>query len=208
VATFADHLDVRAAQIERRFRMIEADVGPRTIFAVASGAFFAEALHVRLGLAMTCDALDRRISERLALRVTCSAIAPKVAAAQREIRPIVIERRAIQTYDVGVAALVFGMTVLAEKLWLILRDAAMEARQRRHVGPNFLVAVHTQRRLLGRDERSVTIRAVVFQVGVTFDHRTGHDQSFETRSKGQARHEQRQYQHHACPVMQSHDQYM
>src|SRR5512144_758175 len=114
--------------------MIETNVGPRTIFAVAAIAFFTETLHVRLSLAMTRDALDRCISERLALRVTGTAITPDMAAAKRKIRSIVIERRTVQTHDVGVAALVFGVTVLAEKPWLILCDAAVEARQRRYVG--------------------------------------------------------------------------
>jgi len=188
--------------------MVEANIGPGTILAVASGAFVAEAFHVWLCLAMTRDALDRGFSEWLALRVARAAITTHVAATEREIRSIVIESRTVETHDIRVAALVLGVTVLAEKLRLIFRDAAMEASQRRHVGTNFLVTIHTQRRLFGRDERSVTVRAIVFQVGMTFDHRTGHDQAFETRSKGKPRHEQRQYQHGACPAVQSHDQYI
>jgi hypothetical protein len=131
-----------------------------------------------------------------------------MAAAQRKIGSIVIERRPIQPHDVCIAALVFGVTVFAEKLRLIFGDAAVEARQRRHVGTDFLVTIHTQRRLFGCDERSVAIRTIVFEVGMTFDHRAGHDQSLETRGKRQTRHEQRQYQHDACAEMQSHDQYI
>jgi hypothetical protein len=205
VTPLADHIDVRPAQIERSLRMIETNVGPGTVFAMATGAFFAESFHVGLCLTMTCNALDRGFSERLALHVTGTAVPTDVAAPERKIRSIVIERRTIQTHDVGVAALMLGVTVLAQQLRLVLRDAAMEARQRCHVGTNFLVTVHTQRRLLGRDERPVTVRAIVFQIGVTFDHRTGHDQSFEARCKRHARHEQRQNQHDACPTVQSHD---
>ena len=58
VATFADHLDMRAPQSERRLRMVEADLHPRPIFAVAASALFAEALEVRLRLPMTSDAFD------------------------------------------------------------------------------------------------------------------------------------------------------
>jgi hypothetical protein len=128
VATLADNIDVRAAQVERRFRMIEADVRPRTIFAMASSAFFTQALHVRLCLAMTGDAFHRSFSERLALRVAGTAVTIDVTAAERKIRSIVIERRTIKPDDIGVASLVLGVTGLAEELRLILRDATMEAR--------------------------------------------------------------------------------
>lgn len=162
MATLADHIDVRAQQVECRLRMVETNIGPRPILTVASRTFFAQALHVRLRLAMAGGAFDRRFSELLALRVTGAAVATHMAAAQREIRSIVIECRTIQTHDVGITTLVLGVTVLAQKPWLIFRDAAMEPRQRRHVGTNFLVTIHTQSRLLARDKRSMTIRTIVF----------------------------------------------
>jgi hypothetical protein len=63
------------------------------------------------------------------------------------------------------------------------------------------MAIHAQCRLLGCHERPMAIRTIVFQVGVPADHGAGHDQSLETRSKRQPRHEQRQYQHDAWPAM-------
>jgi hypothetical protein len=196
---------VRAAQIERRLRMIKTNVGPGPIFSVAIGAPLTEPLHVRLCVAMTRNALHGRFSERLALHMTRAAIATDMAAAQRKIGSIVIERRTLQTHDVGVATLMLGVTGLAEQLRLVFGDAPMETRQRRHVGTNFLVTIHAERRLLGRYERAMAVRTIVFQIGVPVDDRTGHDQSLETCSKGQPRHEQRQYQHDVCPVLHSHD---
>ncbi len=126
VTTLADDLDMRAAQIERRLRMIETNVGPCPIFTMAVGAFFAQSLHVRLRVAMTGDTLDRCFSERFALCMTRAAIATDMAAAQREIGSIVIEGRTIKTHDVGVATLVLGVTGFAQQLGLVFGDASME----------------------------------------------------------------------------------
>lgn len=175
------------------------------MFSMATGALLAESLHMRLCVAMTRNALHGRFSERLALHMTRAAIATDMAAAQRKVGSVVIERRTIQTHDVGVAPLMLRVTGLAEQLRLVFGDAPMETRQRRHVGTDFLVTIHTERRLLGSYERAMAVRTLVLEICVPADDRAGHDQSLQTCSKGQARHEQRQYQHDACPPLQSHD---
>jgi hypothetical protein len=70
VAALAADIDVRAAQIERRFRMIKTDFGPPSIFTVTPGARVAEPFHVRLRIAMTRNTLERRFAKRFPFGVT------------------------------------------------------------------------------------------------------------------------------------------
>ena len=92
--------------------VIERRIDPSRLgVAVATGV--AEIAVVTIVLAVAADAGRIRIAESLVGRVTTHTGPTRMAAVQREVRKVVIERVSVETDDVGVPPLVLGVATRA-----------------------------------------------------------------------------------------------
>lgn len=97
---------------------------------------------------------------------------------QVEIGAPVVEGFLIHEHDIGGASLVVGMAACAIGAGYI-SYAAVETLCRVDIARNFLVTGGTELCLPGLLERFMTFAAGIFELGVTLDKQTGHDQPFQ-----------------------------
>src|SRR5664279_1648821 len=142
-------------------------------FAVAIVAFFAKASFMRVVRLMTVEAAPGCLAEFYRWRVTAGARHGLVCIPELEIRGGVIERLPVEQDDVGVSALVIGVTVVAFLLCGI-RLAPVKSLACGAIGSNLLVAVETEPRLGFPGERLVAFATLLLQLGMSFDDRPRH----------------------------------
>jgi hypothetical protein len=92
-----------------------------------------------------------------------------------KVREIVGEERRVETDDVAVAPLMVGVTAHAAK-YVNSGLSAVKARTRRNIGGNAFVAVGAEPALSLPVQSDVAIATVRFQIGVTLDQISGHEQ--------------------------------
>src|SRR5947209_19862871 len=154
--------------------MIEARLLPIAL-GVARFAFRAKRPLVRIVLAMTRGASRGRRALLRAGRVAALALHRLMSALQRKVGLRMIEARLVQADDARLAALVLGMAEVA----LAVLQPAVIAALRAHVGGDFFMAVEAELRLRGAVEAHMAVAAVLFQLGVRLDERSGHDRPLE-----------------------------
>lgn len=106
VAGGAGRLSVHAGQRKLRARVVELRGWPCS-GVVARAAVAAQLALMNVSFLVTCDALIRRLAERFAFGVAAAASGARMAASERKVREIVIERRWAEFNDVRLAALMF-----------------------------------------------------------------------------------------------------
>lgn len=142
----ACHRFVSTNQGEPSLVVIEGLRFAPSVFAVAILAELAQTPFVRLGPLVTIDAAARSLAKRFAGFVASRARGRLMRAIELEIGQDVIEGLAIEPDDVGRAAFVVGMTVLAIALQSIL-VAAMEAALPLAIAGDILMALEAEFRL-------------------------------------------------------------
>ena len=143
VAGRAAYILMFAAKRELRLGMIEGDGVPPGCIAVACLAFLAEIAAVRLIGFMTRETGGGGLRPALALDVTAAAGNLVVRSAQREVGNRMVESCGVDFHDVGVAALVVGVTGTADHSGH-QPAFAMKAGFRSDIGPHRLVAIKAQ----------------------------------------------------------------
>lgn len=177
VAGGARGLIVRAGQRKFRGRMVELRVRPRG-GVVARAAAAAQLALMNVSFLVTCDALIRRLAERLASGVAAAASGARVAAGEREVGEIVIECRGAEFDDVRLAALMFRVTRTTLRA-LCVWHATVIAPSGARVRGDVLVTGEAQLRLTRPVAAVMTLRAILFEVGMTFDHLAWHQKLFD-----------------------------
>lgn len=141
---------VTTLQRELGFIVIESRLFPgRRV--MAGRTFLAECTAVAIILAVTAETFAFCLAKFLALLVTTVAGDIRVLAFELEIGSGVIERVAVETEDIGVAALVIGVALLAGNSGLMLQ-LAMETAFIGDIGRDHIMAIGTELilRLLGK----------------------------------------------------------
>ena len=146
MASAASDRLVSANEDETGLVMIEGFGLPPCFLVVAILAERAQAPFVRLGLFVTIDAAARRLAERFIGLVAARARSGFVGAIELKVRQRVIEGFAIEPDDVGRAALVVGVTVLAVALQRIF-IASVEAALPLPIAGDVFMAFEAQFRL-------------------------------------------------------------
>src|SRR3984893_11905075 len=174
VAAIARQGHVSSRQLEVRLVMIELAAGP-TAGAVALAARLRELAAVRVIRLMAADAVRRSLAPRFAFLVATLAVEGSVRALECEVGELMIELRAAELDDVGLAALVFRVasTALADAG---VGHAAVVALMLLHVGGDILVTVQAQRSLCSNVGSVVAVRAGLFLLHMRLRHLAGHEQ--------------------------------
>jgi hypothetical protein len=152
-------------------------VRPR-VFTVALVASLAELAFVRIARLVAVEAEPGRIAKLGVLNVTIAARRRLVSALQAEIRSCVIESLAIQQHDIGASAFVVGV---ADPAFLFRRVelVAVKASARQPVRCNLLMTFEALAGLRLPRKCGVASEALLLELGVTLDERTGHHQSLQ-----------------------------
>lgn len=146
--------------------------------AVLAGG--AEIAFVSIGLAMAVDACSRRLAEFDVWRVATAARGGGMRTGELEVGCRMVEGFAIQLDDVERPALVVGVAVLAVRR----RRSALAAVKAALLGAicsNVFVAIEAALGLRLFLEFLVALAAIVFELGMPLNHRTGIDQLFKQR---------------------------
>ena len=182
VAGVTSHSPVRARQLEVRPVMIEFPTCP-TRRAMALAARLAELPMVRVVALVAIDAVARSFAPGNAGFVTPVACERGMRPFQREVGQVVIELPAAQMHDIGVAALVFGVTCAAFADTRI-GHASVIAVMLPQVARDLFVAIETQRRLGSCVGAIVTVRAGLFLLDMGGCHLAWHQQCFHCGGMG------------------------
>ena len=163
---------------EFRFAVIECLDAAPTILAMAAIALFTEPLLVRVLRLVTVVAASRGAAERHRHGVASVAAYCLVAAFEFEIGGDVVEGLAIELDDIGGAALVIGMTVLA-----ILAQgvcvAAVKTATVATIGSDVLVTGDTETRLRLPGKWLVAALALFLKLGMSGNQGSRHDELLE-----------------------------
>src|SRR6202011_120645 len=126
------------------------------------------------------DAGRGRLAPGLAFFVACLTAQPRVCALEREVGEAMIELRAAELNDVGLAALVLGMAgpALADAG---VGHAAVIALMLLGIRCDGLVAVHAQRGLSLDVGAVMAVCAIVFLLYVRARDLARHQQGFDVR---------------------------
>lgn len=147
---------------------------------MATVAGLAKTAMMRVVLPMTADAASHRFTELLARRMTAAAACSAVTAGQREVGPSMIEQPCIDRDDIGVSALVIGVTDNAF-FFLGGGKTAVKTGTRLAITADIFMATHAQGRAGLVGAGVMTGRTVFFDVRMSFDNPSGHQQPFQTR---------------------------
>ena len=120
-------------------------------------------------------ALRCRFAMRRAAFMTVVARDVDVAATQWKVGQIMVERRRIEEYDIGVTAFVFGMTSRALQAFF-RRQLAMKSAAIRDVIAHFRVAGVAKFVLWLFRQRCMASLTFGLDISVAFDDRPRHDQ--------------------------------
>lgn len=101
-----------------------------------------------------------------------------MCARQTEVGAPMVEGFFFQEDDVGCASLVFGMAACAVGA-VYIRYAAVKTAHRPYILGHTLVAGGTELCLPCLLKRLMTFAARIFELGMTLDYRTGHDQPLQ-----------------------------
>jgi hypothetical protein len=152
--------------------MVEHFDARPTVLVVTALARFAKSTFVRIDRLMTIHALAGRTSEFRRCIVTFVAGDRDVSTVEREIRETVIKCLAIELNDVRAATLVISVTISAF-LFRRVRLASVKAPARQPIRCNLFVARKAQVALRLSRKRHVTLRALLFKLGMPLDERPG-----------------------------------
>jgi hypothetical protein len=178
MACCASNLGVGALQGKFGPRVIERLHPPPGLFAVAGFAAFTQPPLVGIDRLMAIETSAGRGPKLDARRMTAFTAGGFVGSLELKICEGVIEHLTIELDDISRPALVIGMTCLAVSPGDI-RPAAMQSLLRVDVIGDRLMAIQAQPRLRALGESLMTIGAVAFQLGMTFNERPGHDEALE-----------------------------
>ena len=156
--------------------MIEAHGGPRRRF-MAIGASRAETGFVNIPVAVTGDATGFGLTVGLAFFVAGLASDTDMRAFQGKVGEIVIEALGRKMDNIGIAALVFGVTAAAGSL-VGIGDFAMQTLLADDVGTNLFVTVQAQRGLACAVGLVMAIGAGFLEFRVRLTELAGHQQRF------------------------------
>lgn len=170
-------LRMLAAEREVRGAVIKLRVQPSDS-AVTSSAIVAELALMRLILLVACHAHGACVAELLAGRMTGGASQRRMRIVQRKVGALMIKLRRHELHDVGIAALVFGVTALTLRRGYI-GQASVKAIALLYVGGNVFVAIHTQRGLSDAIGAVVAVSTFALEFGVRIRHLARHEQGFE-----------------------------
>lgn len=169
---------MRPLQLITRVRfVIEPHFGP-VLRGMAVSAGFAEIAEMPIVISVTRNACRIGAAITRVRDMASRAFGVQVAADQREIGQVVIERLDIQTHDIFVPAFVIGVA-LGALSFSDLRREAMKASGAGNVLGNFLVTVETKLTLQRALKLNVAGSTFVLELGVGLHDRSGHDQSLE-----------------------------
>ena len=142
------------------------------IVVVAALARFTKSTFVRIDRLMTIHAQAGRIAEFRRCIVTLVAGDRDVSTVEREIRETVIKCLSIELNDVRAATLVISVTISAF-LFRRVRLASVKAPARQPIRCNLFVARKAQVALRLSRKWHVTLRALLFELGMPLDERPG-----------------------------------
>lgn len=157
--------------------MIERLDARPTIVVVAALARFAKSTFVRIDRLVTTHAAAWRTAEFSRRIVTLVAGDRDVSTVEREIRETVIKCLAIELNDVRAAALVIRVTRSAF-LFRRVCLAPVKTPARQPIRSNLFVARKTQVALRLSRKWHVTLRALLFELGMPLDERPGSNELF------------------------------
>ena len=170
----ASHHRVRPGQLEVRLVMIELAAGPSQ-GAVTLAARLRELLVVDVVILVAADAGHRRLAPRLILLVAALALERGMRSLEREVGEAMVELRAAQLHDVGVAAPMFRMARLAFADTGV-GHAAVVALVLPYVLGDVFVTIEAQRGLSADVRAVMAIAAAFFLFDVRLGHLAGHQQ--------------------------------
>jgi hypothetical protein len=154
------------------FGMVEdLDASP-IILAVAALARFAKSTLMRIDRFMTIHAPAGRTAEFSRGIVTLVAGNRDVSIVEREIREAMIKCLAIELNNVSPPTLVISVAISA-LLFRRVRLASVKAPARQPIRRNLLVACKAQVALRLSRKWHVTLRALLFELGMALDERPG-----------------------------------
>jgi hypothetical protein len=160
---------------EARFRMIEgANLAP-ALLAVAALAGVSKPSLMLVVLPVAVDAPARSRSELFFWLVAAFAGYLLVAARELKIREIVVEGLFVELHDVGRASLMIRMTAVAVRfggVWPL----AMQAAAEQAIAGDVLMAVKAKPGLRRFCKRFVAIPAVFFELCMTLNEFTRHNE--------------------------------
>lgn len=169
---------VRTDQGKVRLVMVEWLGFLPPILAVASTAVLAQPPLMGLNPLVAGDALTRRIAKFHFGFVAIRACNASVPPFQTKIGKIVIENIAVQLHDVRAPPDMVRMAMFAMGFCNIAA-ATVKACTGCNIGSDILVAGDAQACLIGLFERRMAALTLLFEIGMAFDERSGHDQSFK-----------------------------
>ena len=178
VAAGTLRLCMLADQREAGRVVVEFDVGPGD-GGMAVAALRAHGVAVNVVRLMAGETIRRRIAVLAVRLMAFRALGFAVLAEQQEVGEVVVERTFVELHDIGVPALVVGVTARTAAFACLVEQAVISATSVDIVG-DVLVTVEAQRTLLRAFELSMAGVTVVFVLRMTFDDLTRHDQ--ESRS--------------------------
>src|SRR6266404_513450 len=187
VTGVARHGLVSARQLEVRLVVIELSAGPARR-AVAFAARLRELPVVHVVVFVAPDAGRGGLAPGLAFFVACLAGQRRMRLLESEVGEAMIELRAAELHDVGLAALMLGMAspALADTG---VRHPAVIALMLLEIRGDGLVAIHAQRGLGLHVGPVMAVRAVVFLFYVRARHLARHQQRFHVcRERTRKRH--------------------
>jgi hypothetical protein len=177
VARVARHGHVRAGQFEIRLVMVEFAAGPAQ-GAVTFAARLRELFVVDVVVLVAAGAGRGSFAPRLGCLVATFAVERGMRSLEREVGEAMIELRAAELHDVGVAALVFGMASAAFADAGVAH-AAVIASMLPYILGYVLVAVEAQRALRPCVRPVVTVGAGLFLLDVRLRDLAGHQQRLD-----------------------------
>ena len=183
-----------ARERERRPAVVEERFGP-VASAVTGNTVVAELTQVRVVFLVAADTGGGRLPTRFALRVTLAACDVVVSTLQLEIRQGMIECRFVQYHDVDVTAFVIGMAIGTLK-YLFSRKASVKAGVGRNIVPHVFVTDDTKLKLGPVGQWIMAGIAFVFDVCVTRDNGSRHDQPLLQRGSAGRRNIEQHREHH------------
>ena len=176
VACIAGHGHVRARQFEVRLVMIELAAGPAQ-GTVAFAARLRELFVVDVVFLVAADAGRGSFAPSLAFLVAAFAVERSMRSLEREVGEVMIELRAAELHDVGVAASVLRMAGAAFADAGV-GHAAVIALMLPHVLGDILVTIEAQRALRAHVRAVVAVGAGLFLLYMRLRHLAGHEERF------------------------------
>jgi hypothetical protein len=140
-----------------------------------------------------------RFAVFLAFDMAFLAFGFAVLAAQFEIRALMVEGLCIELGELGVAASMLGMTLAAVGNRF---ELAVEPQTLAKIAADVLVALDAQRVLPGAFETDMARLAVMLDLGMVLDQRSGHQHRFDRLRRRRSTEKEQDKQRQAAPETQ------